>query len=141
MESCHFSFHQGRAMKIQPMIVVNNVEKSSRFYQELLRCQSGHGGNEYEMLLSDGELVLQLHARDTHDHPGMFDEQVPVGNGAILWFRTDEFDSAVERARKMHVDVVAQPHINPNANQYEIWLRDPDGYLVVISGNMGEAVQ
>ena len=30
--------------------------------------------------------------------------------------------------------VQAEPHVNPNAQQSEIWLRDPDGYLVVLAG-------
>ena len=25
-------------------------------------------------------------------------------------------------------------HLNPNAQQQELWLRDPDGYLVVLAG-------
>ena len=128
-------------MKIQPLIVVKDVEKSSRFYQRLLLCESGHGGSDYEMLLANGELILQLHAQDVHDHPGLFEENIAVGNGTVLWFRTDAFNEAVERARSMKVKVVAGPHINPNAGQYEIWLRDLDDYLIVISGNMGEAIQ
>jgi len=30
---------------------------------------------------------------------------------------------------------------NPNANQREIWLRDPDGYVVVIAGPTAGAVE
>ena len=126
-------------MQIQPLIVVSDVVKSSSFYQQVLLCESGHGGKEYEMLFSNGELILQLHANDTHDHPGMFESNVKVGNGVILWFRTSKFEQVVERIRNMKITVVAEPHINPNANQYEIWFRDPDNYLVVVSGNMGEA--
>ena len=127
-------------MNIQPLIVVEDVEKSSRYYQELLLCQSGHGGDEYEMLLYNGELILQLHGKKVHDHPGMYYENVSCGNGVVLWFRTDDFSSAVKRALSMDVNIVTHPHINPNANQPEIWLRDPDGYLVVISGNIGDSI-
>ena len=28
---------------------------------DLLGCQSAHGGKEYERLVSDGELIMQLH--------------------------------------------------------------------------------
>lgn len=127
-------------MKIQPLIVVKDVENSSKFYQQLLACESGHGGSEYEMLLMNGELILQLHDQDTHEHPGLFSDSHPCGNGVILWFRTDEFSKVIARARSMAVTVVAEPHINPNAKQPEYWLRDLDGYLVVISGNMGESL-
>lgn len=43
-----------------------------------------------------------------------------VGNGILLWFRTDEFEDAVERVRKFSPKTVAEPHINPNAQQHEI---------------------
>ncbi|MDJ0761564.1 MAG: VOC family protein [Myxococcota bacterium] len=127
-------------MKIQPLIVVKDVESSSTFYQRLLNCESGHGGSEYEMLLINGALVLQLHAQDTHEHEGLFNERYPCGNGVILWFRTNEFSKAVERARLLEVEVVSDPHINPNANQPEFWFRDPDGYLVVLAGNTGDVL-
>jgi hypothetical protein len=45
-------------MHPQPLISVTDVPGSSRWYQELLGCESGHGGDEYERLLSDGPLVL-----------------------------------------------------------------------------------
>jgi hypothetical protein len=49
-------------MRPQPLIAVSNVEASSLWYQRLLRCESAHGGPEYERLVANGALVLQLHA-------------------------------------------------------------------------------
>jgi hypothetical protein len=34
----------------------------------------------------------------------------------------------------LRAQVVEEPHVNPNAGHREIWLRDPDGYVVVIAG-------
>ena len=48
-------------MRPQPLIAVTDVEASSRWYQRLLGCQSAHGGAEYERLVSNGALILQLH--------------------------------------------------------------------------------
>ena len=62
----------------------------------------------------------------------------PYGNGVLLWFRTDAFDDAVERARALDAEVLEEPHVNPNANHREIWLRDPDGYVVVLAGAHGD---
>ena len=124
-------------MKIEPLITVKDVQLSSRFYQETLGLQSGHGGDEYEMLMSGGELVLQLHHQDAHDHPGMWEPNLQEGNGVVLWFRTPDFETAVEKIRAVNAQIVAEPHINPNAQQYEIWFHDPDGYLVVVSSEMG----
>jgi hypothetical protein len=125
-------------MRAQPLIAVRNVTASSRWYQQVLGCQSGHGGGEYEQLLHEGELVLQLHAwnveGDQHVHMGSPDIK-PVGNGVLLWFETDAFDAAATRARKLKAEVLEEPHENPNSHLRELWLRDPDGYVVVVAGH------
>jgi hypothetical protein len=69
-------------MRPQPLICVTDVERSRSWYQALLDCESGHGGDEYERLI--------------HDGPGGPDHR-------------------------------------------EIWLRDPDGYLVVLASPDGES--
>jgi catechol 2,3-dioxygenase-like lactoylglutathione lyase family enzyme len=126
-------------MQPQPLIAVNNVEASSRWYQKTLGLKSGHGGNEYEMLLHDGRVVLQLHHWEAHNHPQMGDPKArPYGNGLLLWFWTDEFDDAVERAIGAGAPVVEGPKENTNAQHREIWLRDPDGYVVVVAGPYGD---
>jgi catechol 2,3-dioxygenase-like lactoylglutathione lyase family enzyme len=124
-------------LRPQPLIAVSDVPASSRWYQRLLGCQSGHGGRTYERLVSKEELVMQLHAWDdpanAHEHLGRKDSK-PYGNGVLLWFETDDFDSAIARARALGAQVLEEPHENPNAGHREIWLRDPDGYVVVIAG-------
>jgi catechol 2,3-dioxygenase-like lactoylglutathione lyase family enzyme len=119
----------------QPLIVVRDVPASSRFYIELLAADSGHGGDEYEQVTKDGELLLQIHDLDVEDHHGpLAAPHVPLGNGVLVWFEVADFDAAVERARAMDASVDRDVHTNPNAQQQEIWLRDPDGYLVVLAG-------
>lgn len=127
-------------MKAQPMIVVADVEASSRWYQRLLGCRSGHGGKEYEQLVdADGTLLLQLHQWEAHEHPHMGDPATkPYGNGVLLWFETEAFDAAVARAREMSVKVLDGPLVNPNARHREIWIGDPDGYVVVLASPYGE---
>ena len=44
-------------MRPQPLISVTDVPRSSSWYQELLGCESGHGGDAYERLLRDGTLL------------------------------------------------------------------------------------
>jgi hypothetical protein len=52
-------------------------------YQELLGCQSGHGGEEYERLLHDWTLVLQLHRFEVEHHHGRIGDPSarPYGSG------------------------------------------------------------
>lgn len=45
----------------------------------------------------------------------------PWGNGVLLWFDRD-----LRRGDRACA--------NPNARHRDIWLRDPDGYVVVIAG-------
>lgn len=117
------------------MVVVRDVPAASRFYQQVLGAESGHGGDEYEQIVSEGEIVLQLHDIDVEDHHGrLADPDVQLGNGVLLWFEVADFEAAVERVRATGAPVVRDVHTNPNARQREIWVRDPDGYLVVLAG-------
>ncbi len=126
-------------MRVEPMLAVRDVEASSRWYQELLGCQSGHGGSEYEMLEADGQLLLQLHQWNAHEHPNMGDpDAAPHGYGVLLWFRTEGFNAAVERARAMGAHVVEDPHVNPLADHRECSIRDPDGYTIVLASPYGD---
>lgn len=119
----------------QPLLVVRDVPASSTFYQRVLGAESGHGGDEYEQIMSGGELVLQLHAPEVEDHHGpLADPDQPLGNGVVVWFEVADFDAAVERARATGAPVVHDVLTNPNARQQELWVRDPDGYLVVLAG-------
>ena len=118
----------------QMMLVVSDVEASSRFYCDVVGLESGHGGDEYEQLLHEGEIVMQLHDDDTHDHHGMLADGAVRGNGVLVWFEVADFDAAVERVRASGAPIRADVHENPNAKQQEIWFDDPDGYRVVISG-------
>ena len=134
-------------MKPQPLIAVSDVEASSRFYQTLLGCKSGHGGAEYERLVSpEGVLILQLHRWDvTHHHGAIGDlEKKPYGNGVLLWLEIDDFDAAVARVAELGASVVLPPHRNPpdgdgGPNHREIWLKDLEGYTVVLASPDGEA--
>ena len=119
----------------QPLIVVRDVPASSRFYTRLLGAESGHGGDQYEQIVDGGEILLQLHRIDVEDHHGpLASPDVPLGNGTLLWFEVADFDAAVGRARGLDAVVERDVHVNPNAKQRELWLRDPDGYLVVLAG-------
>lgn len=126
--------------RIHPLICVHDVEAVSRWYQKLLGCTSGHGGKEYERLEKDGVLLLQLHRWDVeHQHGRLGDPDVkPYGNGVLLWFELEDFEEAVLRAAELKADVVKPRHRSENAH-YELWLRDPEGYSVVLAAPMGSA--
>ncbi|MEV4420606.1 VOC family protein [Patulibacter sp. NPDC049589] len=122
------------AVRPQPLLAVRDVARSSAWFCALLGATSGHGGDEYEQVLVDGELVLQLHDRAVdHHHGPLVEPGVIVGGGVAVWFAIVAFDDAVDRSRELDAVVEADVHENPNARQRELWLRDPDGYLVVVA--------
>jgi len=123
------------AVSPQPMLAVRDVPASSRWYQKVLGATSGHGDAEYEQLLVGDRMVLQLHAlEEAHHHGSLAKPGVPLGNGVAIWFEVDALDAAIARIRRAKATIVTDVHVNPNAGHREIWLRDPDGYLVVLAG-------
>ena len=133
-------------MRPQPLIAVSDVEASSRWYQQLLGLSSAHGGPAYERLEADGVLIMQLHSFEVeHDHGRIGDPaDKPYGNGVLLWFEIEDFEDALARATAMNAEVVLGRHRNPptgegGPNHWECWLRDPDGYVVVIASPDGTA--
>jgi len=134
-------------MRPQPLIAVTDVEASSRWYQRLFSCRSAHGGREYERLVSaNGTLILQLHAFEVEHHHGPIGDRndKPYGNGVLLWFEIDDFDAAMDRVAAMKARIVKPKHRNPPSggggpNHWECWLRDPDGYTVVLASSDGSA--
>jgi len=63
----------------------------------------------------------------------MSPDTAPPGNGLLLFFRVDDFDVALKRARALAIRLEEEPHVNPNTQTREFSLRDPDGYYVTIS--------
>lgn len=128
-------------MRPQPLICVADVEASSRWYRDALGLRSGHGGGEYERLYAGEALVLQLHSFEAdHDHGPIGDPGAkPYGNGVLLWFEVDDFEAAMARVDALKPEVVRPRHVNDRPNHWECWLRDPDGYLVVIASPDGSA--
>jgi catechol 2,3-dioxygenase-like lactoylglutathione lyase family enzyme len=133
---------QKQTITAQPLIAVRDVRESSRWYAELLGADAlpEHSHRDvYDRIMCLGQLLLQLHAWDAEDHPNLVNaEAAPPGHGVLLWFQVDDFDSAVERARGLRAEIIEEPHVNPAPGHREIWLRDPDGYVVVIASPDGE---
>jgi hypothetical protein len=84
-------------------------------------------------------MMMQLHRWGDHDHPNLGDaDAAPPGHGVLLWFETDDFEGAVASAHALGARIIREPHVNPNARHREIWIGDPDGYVVVLASPHGE---
>ncbi len=120
-------------VKTEPIIAVKDVRKSSFFYQQLLACKSEHGGDTFEILTSNGTVVLCLHQWGEHEHPTMLSATENNGNGLILFFRVDELQTIFEKAQALNANIEREIHYNPNSLKNQFTLRDLDGYYLIIS--------
>ena len=126
-------------MLSQPLICVADVQQTSIWFQRTLGFTSAHGGPEYEQLTSNGVLVLQLHHWDAHEHPHLGSpETKPYGNGVVLWFMSEYVEQAYGRAVQARAEVLEPIKVNALANHLEFWLREPNGYVVVVAGPYGQ---
>jgi catechol 2,3-dioxygenase-like lactoylglutathione lyase family enzyme len=118
------------------IIGVADVATSFTWYQTLLGQPATHPAHVYwgQILDSDGTVLLCLHAWGAHEHPSLAspDRGTP-GNGLLLFFRVDDFDAALARARALVGRLDAEPDVNPATGTREFTLRDPDGYYVTVS--------
>jgi catechol 2,3-dioxygenase-like lactoylglutathione lyase family enzyme len=122
--------------RIWTIIGVRDVPRSFKWYQSLFGQPETQPGHIYfgQILDSDGTVLLCLHGWGVEDHPSLKspDDGTP-GNGLLLFFRVDDFDMALKRARALVARLEEEPHKNPNTRTREFSLRDPDGYYVSVS--------
>ena len=115
------------------IIGVSDVAGSFKWYQSLFgQPETPPGHDDFGQILdTDGTVLLCLHQWGAHEHPSLMspDEASP-GNGLLLFFRVDDFDMALKRARALVTRFEEEPHVNPNTQTREFSLRDPDGYYV-----------
>lgn len=122
--------------RLWTIIGVADVERSLSWYQSLLGLPQVAPAHDYfgQMLDTDGTVLLCLHRWGDHGHPSLTSpHHVEPGNGLILFFRVDDFDAALQRARKLVDSLEEEPQRNPNTGTLEFTLRDPDGYYVMVS--------
>jgi hypothetical protein len=63
----------------------------------------------------------------------MSPDEASAGNGLLLFFRVDDYEPALKRARALVDRFEEEPHFNSNTQTREFSPRDPDGYYVTIS--------
>ena len=122
--------------RIWTIIGVTDVAVSFKWYQSLLGLRETAPAHDYfgQILDSDGTVLLCLHAWGAHDHPSLMSaDRATPGNGLLLFFRVDNFDAALPRARALASRLEEEPNLNPSTGTMEFSLRDPDGYYVTIS--------
>lgn len=118
------------------IIGVADVARSFEWYQSLFGQEQTKPAHDYfgQLLDSDGTVLLCLHQWGAHEHPSLASaDRAEPGNGLLLFFRVDDFDATLKRARALVERFEDEPQRNPNTGTQEFTLRDPDGYYVMIS--------
>jgi catechol 2,3-dioxygenase-like lactoylglutathione lyase family enzyme len=118
------------------IIGVADVAASHAWYRTLLGLPDSTPAHDHfgQLCDTDGTVLLCVHAWGAHDHPSLASAaNATPGNGLLLFFRVDDFDAALARARGLGPRLEEEPHVNPGTGTAEFSLRDPDGYYVHVS--------
>ena len=122
--------------RLWTIIGVAEVPRSFAWYQSLLGLPATTPAHDYfgQIIDSDGTVLLCLHQWGAHEHPTLASpDRAEPGNGLLLFFRVNDLDQALQRARGLVSALEEEPSINPNTGTREFALRDPDGYYVMVS--------
>src|SRR5262245_47708029 len=112
------------------IIGVADVTSSLAWYQSLFGQPATpphheDGGTSED---TDGTMLLCLHQWRAHGHPTLTSpESAQPGKGLLLFFRVDDFDATLVRARALVARFEEEPGLSPNTGTMEFALRDPDG--------------
>ena len=122
--------------RLWTIIGVRNVPASFAWYQLLFGQPPTRPAHPYFGQIQDagGTVLLCLHEWGAHEHPSLLNANDSThGNGLLLFFRVDDFELALKRARSLVNRLEEEPHVNPNTQTNEFSLGDPDGYYVTVS--------
>jgi catechol 2,3-dioxygenase-like lactoylglutathione lyase family enzyme len=118
------------------IIGVADVARSFTWYQSLFGQPATNPAHDDfgQILDTDGTVLLCLHQWGAHEHSSLTSpDRAQPGNGLLLFFRVDDFDETLLRARALVAGLEEEPRLNPNTGTSEFALRDPDGYYVMVS--------
>jgi catechol 2,3-dioxygenase-like lactoylglutathione lyase family enzyme len=127
---------ENRMKRTWTIIGVADVTRSYHWYQSLFGQPKSAPAHDYfgQLVDTDGTVLLCLHKWGDHEHPTLTSpDRAEPGNGLLLFFRVDDFDAALVRARALVSQLADEPQVNPATGTREFALRDLDGYYVMIS--------
>ncbi|HVJ61776.1 MAG TPA: VOC family protein [Tahibacter sp.] len=86
------------------IIGVRDVARSFHWYQSLLDLPPTAPAHDYfgQVRDTDDTVLICLHRWGAHEHPTLASaERAEPGNGLLLFFRVDDFDACLRRAREL----------------------------------------
>ncbi|HEX3141804.1 MAG TPA: hypothetical protein VHQ87_17240, partial [Rhizobacter sp.] len=98
------------------IIGVTEVARSFNWYQSLLGLPPSAPAHDYfgQIQDTDDTVLICLHKWGAHEHPTLSSPDLAEpGNGLLLFFRVDDFDEALSRARVLVGQLELEPQTNP----------------------------
>lgn len=121
-------------IRIDPILAVKDIGKSSEWYQRIFGFKRTHGGNEFAVLANDEEqIVLCLHAWGEHQHPSLNSPSATAGNGLLLYLHTTDLTGILDRISQNSIPLASGLHQNDRSLKNEFSLYDPDGYYITVT--------
>lgn len=113
-----------------------DLETSMDFYRTILGLNTAEEG-DHSVSFQTGECTLKV-AQD-HDDEALaaFGLEAPGadrGRGAVIVVETDDVDQVHQRASEADDCEVLSPPRTTDWSEYICLLRDPDGYVIEVSG-------
>src|SRR5690349_947826 len=102
--------------RLWTIVGVAHVARSFTWYQSLLGQPEAYPAHDdfAQICDADGAVVLCLHQWGAHEHPSLISpDQSRPGNGLLLFFRVDDYDATLLRARALVSQFAEEPHLNP----------------------------
>ena len=119
---------------------VQDIDRTELFYREILQFSVERfvpaEGHPPVLLLKDGDALLLFREREVLSamHPAIFEhlDRHPAGTGLTLEFTVDDLRPIcrILDRRRMHVLYELE---DAQHRRREVWLHDPDGYLVILN--------
>ncbi len=120
-------------IKVEPIIGVSDVRKSSDWYQNLFDLRSGHGGDSFEMLADqNGQTILNLHIWGEHEHPTL-SRTTNNGKGLIIYIKVDNLDETWKLVNQLKPEIDFEPTLSKNSGLMEFAIWDLDGYYLLVT--------
>lgn len=119
---------------LNPMIVVSDIERSKKFYYEVLGLEvvTDFGAN---VTLTGGIALQTKEAWTTFIHK-KDNEIIFGGNAAELYFEEDDFDGFMQKINNIKNVKYVHPIIEHSWGQRVVRFYDPDNHIIEVGENM-----
>ena len=113
-------------------IVSDDIERSRRFYTEVLGGETIRAGEPSYVALANGWIIINSGGGPTDDKPEVILETPPGANrvSSFLNIRVADIQAVYEEWTRRGAEFITPPTRRPT--ELRCYLRDPDGHLIEV---------